>query len=352
MREKIDLSGRIFGNWIVTDIFEYRESKFNKRYYWKCICKCGVARFVVSSSLMSGHSTGCGCERPWKRIGNSSQKSIFGSYKRTAKIRNLDFNLTFDEFLALTSQSCFYCGAEPANKCEKLYDTFIYNGIDRKNNDIGYFKENCVTCCKKCNYVKSDLGFVTFLNYINKIHNNTKNKVSYLEKIKYLKNENLSYFKKFESIGLDLGCGDRREFWTKNYIGLDMFPYGQDIVHNLCDTPWPIEDNQFLEIKANHILEHIKDGEDFINILNEVARVAKPGAIFRGEFPRFPTSPNWYRDPTHCRMTNEFSFDLFLENTPIHVGDGYGIKAKFRPLGQGISRNSNDDIFWTLEVVK
>jgi hypothetical protein len=54
------------------------------------------------------------------------------------------------EFKNITSKSCYYCGKEGPN------------GIDRVDNTVGYTKENCVSCCKHCNYVKGDLSLEDF----------------------------------------------------------------------------------------------------------------------------------------------------------------------------------------------
>lgn len=67
----------------------------------------------------------------------------FKSYKLNAKNRGIDFTLSFQEFCDFIGIRCFYCGR----------DTNIV-GIDRVNNDIGYTKENCVSCCKRCNMAK------------------------------------------------------------------------------------------------------------------------------------------------------------------------------------------------------
>ena len=55
-----------------------------------------------------------------------------------------------EEFNRLSSMSCHYCGVEWPN------------GIDRINSSIGYVKENCVPCCKHCNYVKGNLSMEDF----------------------------------------------------------------------------------------------------------------------------------------------------------------------------------------------
>jgi 5-methylcytosine-specific restriction endonuclease McrA len=66
-----------------------------------------------------------------------------------------DLSLTFEEFREFTKQSsCVYCEAPVT------WSAFIdkqasaaYN-LDRKDNALGYTKDNCVVCCKPCNYSK------------------------------------------------------------------------------------------------------------------------------------------------------------------------------------------------------
>lgn len=38
--------------------------------------------------------------------------------------------------------------------------------MDRKQGDIGYIKENLVTCCLKCNKAKNTMNYLEFKNYI------------------------------------------------------------------------------------------------------------------------------------------------------------------------------------------
>ena len=42
---------------------------------------------------------------------------------------------------------------------------FIYNGLDRVDNNLPHTLENCVTCCKHCNYAKRDMSQQKFLEY-------------------------------------------------------------------------------------------------------------------------------------------------------------------------------------------
>lgn len=82
------------------------------------------------------------------------------SNKKGAEKRNLIFNLTKKLFKTLLSQPCYYCGSKLKGG---------RNGIDRLNNNIGYTKGNCVSCCKKCNFMKRNMGVKEFFTHCKKI---------------------------------------------------------------------------------------------------------------------------------------------------------------------------------------
>ena len=148
---------------------------------------------------------------------------------------------------------------------------------------------------------------------------------------------------------LDIGCGNRPEHWIPNSDGLDIADFGQKYIWNLEDLGrWPIEDGLYDGVVANHILEHIKSPQAFMHILNEIHRVTKHGGIFKGAAPRWD-SPNFTRDPTHCRMISEHTFDGFLLDSPIYFND-YNISAVFKKTN--VLVNSNRDVVWTLTVWK
>ena len=81
-------------------------------------------------------------------------------YKFNAIKRGIEFNLSKDDFAIYFQKDCYYCG-------DKI-NTF---GIDRVNNKIGYIKENIVSCCTTCNFMKradNELFFVTHCNKVTK----------------------------------------------------------------------------------------------------------------------------------------------------------------------------------------
>lgn len=81
--------------------------------------------------------------------------------ERCAIQKGIDFNLSKDECCSLFDKSCYYCKHQD-------YDGFL-NGIDRKSSYLGYVKDNVVTCCKMCNYIKGTHEHNDFLEIVNHI---------------------------------------------------------------------------------------------------------------------------------------------------------------------------------------
>jgi hypothetical protein len=81
--------------------------------------------------------------------------SSYISYKRRAEKKSLEFLLTTKDFEELNNKICEYCGKENSSTHK--------NGIDRKNNKIGYTTENCVACCGECNFMKGELDDIDFI---------------------------------------------------------------------------------------------------------------------------------------------------------------------------------------------
>ena len=90
-------------------------------------------------------------------------------YKYNAEKRGYNFFLTNEEFFFLIEQECNYCGEKPSTiwkSHRKENNTVIYNGVDRKNNSIGYTIDNSCSCCKRCNYIKNNIGIEDFKNVV------------------------------------------------------------------------------------------------------------------------------------------------------------------------------------------
>lgn len=173
-----DISGKNFGRLTVIALNQIIDGDT----LWDCYCKCGKNCIKRGSNLRQGGTKSCGClglESRRIEKGESGFNRILKSYIAGAIERNLCFDLTKEQFRKLTQENCHYCDVKPKqtgmtinkNLTEegKKYSSYIYNGIDRKNNELGYTLENSITCCKICNRAKSSLSYEEFMEYINRI---------------------------------------------------------------------------------------------------------------------------------------------------------------------------------------
>ena len=90
---------------------------------------------------------------------DKSYKHRFTSYKCGAKTKGLILEITFDEFVKIVNKPCHYCGGEGY-------------GIDRLDNTVGYLKNNIVSCCSMCNFMKQKYTEEDFIKQCIKIANN------------------------------------------------------------------------------------------------------------------------------------------------------------------------------------
>lgn len=153
----------------------------------QCLCGyCGIIKIVNGATLRKRKS--CGCQQknskiwksagpktmPWQlESGRAARNNLEHQYKKSAQKRNLKYQLTEQDFDELVTSSCVYCGDVLTNVKKgqgKTSGDFYYTGIDRIDNNIGYIKTNCVSCCWKCNNMKWKYGRDEFLKHIEKIH--------------------------------------------------------------------------------------------------------------------------------------------------------------------------------------
>ena len=151
----------------------YTEKKMT---YWLFKCDCGSEKVLRANKVFVKNKPIKTC-----RCGNGKNKnyafySVLRSYKVGSLRRNLEFSLSEKEFEILTSSDCFYCGIPPNKTSKTTLSFYKYNGVDRKNNNIGYVLDNCLPCCTLCNKAKCDLPYNVFISWLNSIKKfNTKN---------------------------------------------------------------------------------------------------------------------------------------------------------------------------------
>lgn len=179
--KRLQVEGQVFGRLIAVEFSGIGKFKYAM---WRCLCECGKEVVVAGHRLVSGVTKSCGCLQgdhmrtiprasrmknlalavKANRRPDASFRDLFRHYRSNAKIRNLPWELTSDEFRKITLSRCYYTGREPASSWKSAFEDYIYNGIDRLDNSKGYTVENCVPCCTEVNRMKMDSSFDQFIN--------------------------------------------------------------------------------------------------------------------------------------------------------------------------------------------
>jgi hypothetical protein len=168
----IDLTGKVFGKLTVVKV----SGKVKGAYLWLCKCSCGKEKVTKSQYLIKGDTRSCGClhkETTSLSFGESAFNAFLWQIKNDARKRNYSWMLTDTQVKEITKGNCFYCGIEPKQKYtrKKANGYYLYNGIDRVDNNRGYEIDNVVSCCGPCNRIKSDMSSNDFKEWIIKVYN-------------------------------------------------------------------------------------------------------------------------------------------------------------------------------------
>lgn len=171
--------GKIYGCFEILN-FEYTQQVTSKtgkssrqEVYYKVKCiKCGkeyIKAFRKNDWLKYNNCTRCSAA-----FDNTFENRLLAVYKNGAKVRNIKWELSNDNFINLIHSNCHYCGSKP--KYQNLYTPYNTpiegnaNGIDRIDSDKNYTIDNVVPCCTKCNLMKSTYTKIEFLDHINLIY--------------------------------------------------------------------------------------------------------------------------------------------------------------------------------------
>jgi len=178
-----NLVGKRFGPYVILERDLDSKYKSTREVIWKCKCDCGVVRSLKGNYIrnkLKYDTCCCSLKHSKSDIGEVGLNLLYYTYNRGALQRDLTFKLSLEEFKFLTSSRCYYCNELPKQiskltsiyKEREEYSKYIYNGIDRKDNNIGYEYFNCLPCCRICNFMKSNFGYEQFLNKIKQIQIN------------------------------------------------------------------------------------------------------------------------------------------------------------------------------------
>lgn len=113
--------------------------------------KKGVVRYLKSEKGVYYKETSVELRRQWSREGAKRCKRGYGRFayvKSNALRAGKEWTISREDYARLIVPPCFYCGL--------LNDVVAGVGLDRLDNDKGYSKDNVVSCCIDCNYVRGD----------------------------------------------------------------------------------------------------------------------------------------------------------------------------------------------------
>jgi hypothetical protein len=169
------MSGQRFGRLVAISYAGKRaNSKDRHIVLWNCKCDCGNETIVSQVNLSQGTTKSCGClKREIHTLdeGVASFNSLYSIYTRAARDRDLQFELTKDEFRSITKKNCYYCGIPPyqIHRNQRCNGSYTYMGVDRTNCSLGYTMQNIRPCCKQCNYAKWDMSEQEFFSWLGRL---------------------------------------------------------------------------------------------------------------------------------------------------------------------------------------
>lgn len=185
MPTAVDITGERYGRLVALEYAGYLRSGSQPKRAFRFRCDCGAEVVRTLMDVRRLDTMSCGClkrdnlaKKPaHNRLseGESSFRAVFGAYRKRARVGGLAFDLTEEMFRQITKADCYYCGDKPrqARKSHRLsHGAYVYNGIDRLDNSLGYVPGNVVTCCGLCNRAKGTMGQYEFMDMVRKIYRN------------------------------------------------------------------------------------------------------------------------------------------------------------------------------------
>ena len=112
--------------------------------------KCLDGRRNVCRDCYNGQRRGNPASAAWRKKYSSTVEGRFNKAKWLAHERGYEFSLSIEQYSAIVVQPCHYCHDAFGERVK------LGVGLDRLHNSIGYAIGNVVSCCGRCNRLKSD----------------------------------------------------------------------------------------------------------------------------------------------------------------------------------------------------
>jgi hypothetical protein len=148
---------------IISNAESYILPSGQKNKAFLCKCECGNEKKVRWLHLKRGKIQSCGCYVKTRNgIGNSPICKLWRGIKYRTSENYFQRHLYFDKGIKVSENWL--------NNFDEFYNWCIENGykkglqLDRKNNSLGYFPENCRFVTSKINCNNRDNTFYVFYN--------------------------------------------------------------------------------------------------------------------------------------------------------------------------------------------
>lgn len=156
----------------------------NRHYFFLFKCRCGNRKELDGYRVRLGLVDSCGClrsanARAMARAryvpGLGALTSQFWKFKSRACARGIEFAVTKEQFRAVTSEPCFYCGLPPEPRARHYSgngtgrSVCFASGLDRVDSRKGYVIDNVVPCCDACNRAKCAMTIEQFESWIKRV---------------------------------------------------------------------------------------------------------------------------------------------------------------------------------------
>lgn len=169
----IDLSQKVFNH---ITILSYNHTG-RRGAMWNCACKCGNKFIGRGATIVSGHTTSCGCiglhklseHRKTHGLSNTSEYKTWKDAKSRAKKRNVPFNIEVSDIVI--PDNCPVLAIPIYRTAGKL--TNNSPSLDCFYPENGYVKGNVWVISQKANTLKNNLSLPEWKHFVNKLEENS-----------------------------------------------------------------------------------------------------------------------------------------------------------------------------------
>lgn len=166
---KRDIVGERFGRLIVQNDFYYKKMGRCNRSYVKVTCDCGVEKYVLTTALLGGDATSCGCFKKQRinetyaeyRISRGFRGDEYITPKNISVRAKLRASGVYSKILSRDNYLCKLCGSK--NCVENPLQVHHIIPVSRQMS-LALNENNLVTLCTKCHISIAHLGSPKQLN--------------------------------------------------------------------------------------------------------------------------------------------------------------------------------------------